>query len=159
MTILFGETAKAMLLTLFMSMLPIIELRGAIPVGISEGLGFYQAFIIAVIGNLIPVPFIVLFIRSIFNWLRVKSEGLNRLVERMEAKADTKKELVKKYEWWGLVLIVAIPLPGTGAWTGSLVAAILDIRLKRAFPAIALGVLIAGAVVLLLSYSASAVLI
>src|SRR6056297_2071900 len=144
MSIFFGETAKAILLTLFMSMLPIIELRGAIPVGISEGLGFYQAFIIAIIGNLIPVPFIVLFIRSIFNWLRNKSDFLNKLVERMESKAENKKELVEKYEWWGLVLIVAIPLPGTGAWTGSLVAAILDIRLKRAFPAIALGVLIAG---------------
>jgi len=159
MPIFFGETAKAVILTFFVSMLPVVELRGAIPIGISEGLGFYQAFIIAIIGNLVPVPFIVLFIRTIFSWLRKKSCGLNRLVERMEAKANSKKELVEKYEWWGLVLIVAIPLPGTGAWTGSLVAAILDMRLKRAFPAIALGVLIAGIIVLLISYSASAILI
>jgi uncharacterized membrane protein len=159
MPIILGETAKAIFLTFFVSMLPVIELRGAIPIGISEGLGFYQAFIVAIIGNLVPVPFIVLFIRTIFNWLRDKSIALNRLVERLENKAHAKKEIVEKYEWWGLVLLVAIPLPGTGAWTGALVAAILDMRLKRAFPAIAMGVLIAGIIVLFISYGASAVVL
>lgn len=159
MPIILGETAKAIFLTFFVSMLPVIELRGAIPIGISEGLGFYQAFIIAIVGNLVPVPFIVLFIRTIFNWLRDKSIALNRLVERLEHKAHAKKEIVEKYEWWGLVLLVAIPLPGTGAWTGALVAAILDMRLKRAFPAIAMGVLIAGIIVLFISYGASAVVL
>ena len=100
--------------------------------------------VIAVIGNLVPIPFLVVFTRKVFEWLRTKSEWLDSIVKKLEAKAENKKDIVLKYEFWGLVLLVAIPLPGTGAWTGALVAAMMDMRLKRAMPAIILGVLIAG---------------
>ena len=135
-----------------MAMVPVVELRGAIPYGVMAGLSVRTAFILAVIGNLVPVPFLIIFTRKVFEWLRVKSGSLDRLVSRLEAKADRNKEKVEKSEFFGLVLLVAIPLPGTGAWTGSLVAAMMDMRLKRAMPAIIVGVLIAGVVVTSLTY-------
>ena len=141
------------LLTVFgFAMVPVFELRGAIPIGVASGLPFWSAFLTALLGNLLPVPFLILFTRRIFEWLRKKSSFLERLVSRMEKKAASKEELLKKYELLGLCILVAIPLPGTGAWTGSLVAAVFDIRLKHAFPAIALGVLIAGVIVSIATY-------
>lgn len=141
------------LLTVFgFAMVPVFELRGAIPIGVASGLPFWSAFLTAFLGNLLPVPFLILFTRRIFEWLRKKSSFLERLVSRMEKKAASKEELLKKYELLGLCILVAIPLPGTGAWTGSLVAAVFDIRLKHAFPAIALGVLIAGVIVSIVTY-------
>lgn len=137
-------------------MVPVIELRGAIPYGVIAGLSVHEAFVLAVIGNLLPIPFLVVFTRKVFEWLRTKSDGLDRLVRRLEAKADKNKELVEKSEFFGLMLLVAIPLPGTGAWTGALVAAMLDMRLKRAMPAIILGVLVAGVIVTTLTYGAGA---
>ncbi len=147
---------KAELITLLMAMVPVVELRGAIPYGVVAGLSVHTAFILAVIGNLIPIPFLVVFTRKVFEWLRTKSEGLDRMVCRLEAKADKNKEIVEKYEFFGLMLLVAIPLPGTGAWTGALVAAMLDMRLKRAMPAIIVGVLVAGVIVTTLTYGAGA---
>jgi uncharacterized membrane protein len=141
-----------------MAMVPVVELRGAIPYGVLAGLSVPAAFIIAVIGNLLPIPFLVVFTRKVFEWLRTKSEWLDGIVRKLEAKADKKKDVVMKYEFWGLVLLVAIPLPGTGAWTGALVAAMMDMRLKRAMPAITLGVFIAGVVVTSLTYGAGALL-
>ena len=126
-----------------LAMIPVFELRGAIPVGVAAGLPFWMVFLTALLGNLLPVPFLILFTRRVFEWLRTKSALLERFVSRLERKAAAKEELLKKYELLGLCILVAIPLPGTGAWTGSLVAAVFDIRLKHAFPAIALGVLIA----------------
>ena len=140
-----------------MSMVPVIELRGAIPFGVAQGLGLWQAIIISVLGNLLPVPFIILFIRKIFAWLRKISPKLNALVTKLEQRAEGKSEKVLKYAFWGLFLLVAIPLPGTGAWTGSLVAAMLDMRLKKAFPAIALGVIAAGVIVSVITYGVTAV--
>lgn len=137
-------------------MVPVIELRGAIPFGVVAGLSVTTAFLIAVIGNLVPIPVLVVFTRKVFEWLRTKSEGLNRFVSGLEAKAEKNKEVVHKYEFWGLVLLVAIPLPGTGAWTGALVAAMMDMRLKRAMPAIILGVIIAGVIVTTITYGAGA---
>ena len=137
-------------------MVPVMELRGAIPYGVIAGLSVHEAFVLAVIGNLLPIPFLVVFTRKVFEWLRTKSDGLDRLVRRLEAKADKNKELVEKSEFFGLMLLVAIPLPGTGAWTGALVAAMLDMRLKRAMPAIILGVLVAGVIVTTLTYGAGA---
>ncbi|MBQ3429737.1 MAG: small multi-drug export protein [Mogibacterium sp.] len=139
-------------------MVPVVELRGAIPYGVIAGLSVPAAFIIAVIGNLVPIPILVVFTRKVFEWLRTKSEWLDSIVRRLEAKADDKKEIVQKYEFWGLVLLVAIPLPGTGAWTGALVAAMMDMRLKRAMPAIILGVIIAGVIVTTVTYGAGALL-
>ena len=110
----------AALTTFLVSMVPVIELRGAIPIGVAAGLPLWEAILISIIGNMIPVPFIILFIKKIFAWMRTKSDRLNAVVERMEAKADKNVEKVTRYEFWGLFLFVAIPLPGTGAWTGSL---------------------------------------
>jgi uncharacterized membrane protein len=141
--------------TLLMAMVPVIELRGAIPYGVIEGLTIPQAFLFAFIGNMIPVPFIILFTRKVFAWLRVKSPGLNSLVERLEQKALKHSNVVEKSEFFGLILLVAIPLPGTGAWTGALVASVFDMRLKRALPAITIGVLIAGIIVSWLTYGGS----
>jgi len=140
------------ILTFFISMLPFVELRGAIPVAAIHGLDFAVAFPVAILGNLIPVPFIILFIRKIFSWMRRVFPRLNRLVDRLEEKGKSKKEQIERGAFWGLFVLVAIPLPGTGAWTGALVAAMLDMRLKRAFPAIALGVVGAGIIMAVLSY-------
>ena len=135
-----------------LAMIPVFELRGAIPVGVAAGLPFWTVFLTAFLGNLLPVPFLILFTRRVFEWLRTKSALLERFVSRLERKAATKEDLLKKYELLGLCILVAILLPGTGAWTGSLVAAVFDIRLKHAFPAIALGVLIAGIIVSVVTY-------
>ena len=146
------STITSVLYIVLISMVPVIELRGAIPVGLAMDLPFWTTFIAALIGNLIPVPFLILFTRKVFEWLRRKSTLLEKFVSKMEAKAVSKEDLLKKYELLGLCILVAIPLPGTGAWTGSLVAAVFDLRLKHSFPAIALGVLIAGIIVSIVSY-------
>ena len=142
------------LTTLVIAMVPVIELRGAIPIAIANGLSFPAALIISFIGNIIPVPFIIIFIRKIFSWLRNLSPKLNTLVTKLEERAEKKSDVVLKYAFWGLFILVAIPLPGTGAWTGALVAAMLNMRLKSAFPAIALGVAGAGALVTFITYGA-----
>ncbi len=140
------------LYTALMSMAPIVELRGGIPLGVGLGLPIWQAYIAAVIGNMIPVPFIIIFIRRIFGWMRAHSARLGALVERLERKAHLKGQIVTKYKYLGLMVLVAIPLPGTGAWTGALAAAFLDMRLRKALPTIFLGVLIAGLAVSALTY-------
>lgn len=143
---------KNFILTFLVAMAPVVELRGAIPIGMGLGLTLLQAFILSFIGNLVPVPFIILFVRKLFAWLREKWPRLNRFVSRLENKALSQEELIKKYEAWGLFIFVAIPLPGTGAWTGALIAAMFNMRLKKAFPAIALGVLVAGIIISGVSY-------
>lgn len=142
------------IMTLVISMVPVIELRGAIPIAIANGLDFTTAILVSFIGNLIPVPFIIIFIRKIFAWMRNLSPKLNSLVTKLEERAEKKSDVVLKYAFWGLFVLVAIPLPGTGAWTGALVAAMLNMRLKSAFPAIALGVVGAGAIVTFITYGA-----
>ncbi|MGI6210974.1 MAG: COG2426 family protein [Anaerovoracaceae bacterium] len=138
-------------MTFLISMVPVVELRGAIPVGIGLGIEPLTAAILSVIGNMIPVPFIILFIRSILSWLRKRSPRLNAWVTRLEEKTQIKAEKVQRYEKIGLLLFVAIPLPGTGAWTGALIAAMLDMRLKSAVPMIFLGILIAATIVTMLT--------
>lgn len=138
--------------TFLISMVPVIELRGAIPIGVGLGLNPWVAMLVSMVGNMVPVPFIILFIRRIFEWLRVKSPAFERIVSKLEAKAEGKWEKVRKYELLGLTIFVAIPLPGTGAWTGALIAALMDIRLKHAVPAILLGVVIAGIIVTGVTY-------
>lgn len=137
-------------ITVFLiSLMPVLELRGGL---IAAGfLGMLRenplgTFIICYIGNMLPIPFILLFIRKIFDLLRHLGK-LGRLIVRMERKAEKHRPKVEKYGVWGLLLLVAIPLPGTGGWTGALVAACMDIRMKHALPVIALGVLIAGLIV------------
>lgn len=152
MTFFSGANLGSLLMTLLIAMTPVLELRAAIPAGVIAGLDLRLVVITAIIGNLIPIPFIIVFIRRIFKWMQTKSERLAQLVKRMEEKADRKKDKVLKYEFWGLMLFVAIPLPGTGAWTGALIAAMLDMQLKRAFPAIAAGVVIAALIVTTATY-------
>lgn len=147
---------KSAILTFLMAMVPVIELRGAIPFGVVQGLSVPAAFAISVVGNLLPIPVLVVFTRKVFEWLRTKSLWLDNIVIKLESKADKNKEVVMKYEFWGLMILVAIPLPGTGAWTGALVAAMMDMRLKRAMPAIIVGVIVAGIIVTAITYGAGA---
>lgn len=148
---------KDILLTFLVAMVPVVELRGAIPFGVVRGLNLWTAIIASVLGNLVPVPFIILFIRRIFAWMRAHMPKLDGLVTRMEKKAEKNRAAVEKYAFWGLAILVAIPLPGTGAWTGALVAAMMEMRLKRAFPAIVIGVVIAGVIVSIVTYGAQAI--
>ena len=138
--------------TMLVSMLPVIELRGGIPFGVALGLPYYLAFPAAVAGNLIPAPIIVVYIRSIFMLMRRHLPRLNFLVDRLEKKAHLKGKKVQKFQYLGLWLFVSIPLPGTGAWTGAMAAAFLDMRLKKAMPAITMGVLTAGGIMLALTH-------
>lgn len=154
----FNTYFGKIVITFLISMVPVIELRGAIPIGVGAGLNLWLAIAVSIVGNLVPVPFIIIFIKKIFAWLRTKSEKLNGLVTRLEKRAESKSATVQKYAFWGLFVLVAIPLPGTGAWTGALVAAMLEMPLKKAFPAIMLGVLGAGVIVSFVTYGAGALL-
>ncbi len=141
----------------FFAMLPVVELRGAVPIGLGMGLPHIPVLIVSILANMVPVPFIILGIRHVFRWMRSHSARLERLASRLEARAAKKADLIYKYKLFGLYLLVAIPLPGTGAWTGALVAALLDLRLKAALPAILAGVATAGLVMYLLSLGVGAV--
>ena len=138
--------------------LPIIELRGAIPVGISLGLSPIHATIIAFIGSMIPVPFILFTIRPIFNYLKT-TRTFKKLVNKLTDRSiNNNSGKIQKYGVWGLILIVAIPIPGTGVWSGSLIAALMDMRFKWAFPAILVGNAIAGILIMLLSHGVASVI-
>ena len=145
-----------LLMTFLISMVPIVELRGALPIATAHGLDWRIAIPVAIIGNLIPIPFIIVFIKRIFAWIRKVFPKLNSFVDKLENRAKEKSDIIEKGVFLGLFLFVAIPLPGTGAWTGALIAAMLDMKLKRAFPAIALGVVTAGIIVAFVSYGAAA---
>ena len=132
-------------------MLPILEIRGAIPVGVASGLDPWLAFAVGFVGNMLPIPILILLTRKIIEWLK-KHNMLVKLTAWLENKGSKGAQKVQKYSFWGLFILVAIPLPGTGAWTGALVASLLDMRLKRALPAIAMGVAAAGLIVLLVTY-------
>lgn len=150
--------AGEFLLTMLISMIPIVELRGGVPAGVAMGLPIPTALLAAVLGNMIPVPFIILFIRRLFKWIRVHIPRLGSFVSRLEQRAYAKSRNVDRYALWGLLLLVAVPLPGTGAWTGSLVAALMDLRLKRAMPVIFTGVVIAGLIMTAVTYGVTSVL-
>jgi len=145
-----------LLMTFLIAMVPVLELRGSIPVGLAAGEPLWAVLAVSILGNLIPVPFIIICIRKIFLWLRKKSKHLETLVEKLEARGREKAKVVYKYKVLGLFLLVAIPLPGTGAWTGALVAALLDLRLKTAVPAIFAGVVTAGILMVIISYGVGA---
>lgn len=143
----YENTLGQIIATLAVSVVPVIELRGAIPIGVALGLHPLWATLASIIGNMLPVPFIILFVRHVFTWLKRHSATAGKLVQWLEDKAHNKSAVVIKYRAIGLCLLVAIPFPGTGAWTGSLVAALLDIPLREAIPTILLGVIIAGLIV------------
>lgn len=134
------------------SMIPILELRGGLLVaGPLLGVPVSTAIPLCIIGNIIPVPFILLLITPIFKWMK-GTKTFKPMVDKLEAKAMSKSDKIEKYEFWGLVLFVGIPLPGTGAWTGSLIAALLGVKFKKAFPAVILGICIATVIMWFISY-------
>ena len=132
--------------TLLVSMIPVIELRVGIPFGVGLGLPYPVAFTAAVIGNILPAPFIIIYIRRIFQWLRSRFPRLDGMVDALERKAHLKGDKVNRYKYLGLFLFVGIPLPGTGAWTGALAAACWDMPLRKAMPSIVAGVVLAGCI-------------
>lgn len=139
------------LVAFVISLMPVLEIRGGMIAARLMEMDFLKAFIICYIGNLLPIPFIILFIRKIFDFLR-RFKFFERIITKLERKTEKNKDKVLRYEAWGLLLFVAIPLPGTGGWTGALMAALLDIRMKKSFPIICLGVLIAGFIMSGLTY-------
>lgn len=148
----FGGSVGKEALVFIISMIPILELRGGLLVaGPLLGVPMAKAIPLCIIGNIIPVPFILLLITPIFAWMK-GTKLFRPMVQKLEAKAMSKSEKIEKYEFWGLVLFVGIPLPGTGAWTGSLIASLLGIKFKKAFPAVIIGILMATVIMCILSY-------
>lgn len=139
------------LIAFLISLMPVLEIRGGMIAARLMEIDFLKAFVICYLGNMLPIPFIILFIRKIFDFLR-RFKFFEKIIVRLERKTEKNKEKVLRYEAWGLLLFVAIPLPGTGGWTGALMAGLLDIRMKRSLPTIALGVLIAGFIMSGLTY-------
>ena len=144
----FLETLGKELCVFFCSMVPIIELRGAIPMGTALGLNPWLNYAISVVGNMLPVPIILLFVKVVLDWMK-KVRGLSKIALWVEAKADKHKGKIEKFAYVGLFLFVAIPLPGTGAWTGSLIAALMKMKFWKSLLFVFLGVLTAGAIMLL----------
>lgn len=152
----FLDTVGRELCVFFCAMLPIIECRGAIPLGWALGLPWWQTFLLAFAGNILPVPFILLLIRKILSLMRDSRVKFFRSIAAwLDRKVEKHKGSIEKYGYWGVTLFVAVPLPGTGGWTGSLISAALEQRPKKAFPAVVLGVLIACTVMTLIFYAGS----
>jgi uncharacterized membrane protein len=145
------STVGRLLQTFLISMVPVLELRAGIPYGVSLGLDYHRAALAAILGNLFPVPIIILFVRQVFAWLRKKSGRLDAWISGMEDKAELKGEKVRRYGALGLVLLVAIPLPGTGAWTGALGASFLNMGFRSTVASVSLGVILAGIIMAVLS--------
>ena len=142
----FGTTIPKELTVFVISVMPVLELRGGLVAARLLEMDVLRAFFFCFIGNMLPIPFILLFIRKIFDWMR-KWKHFGKVIVKLEKKAEKHRKTIEKYGVWGLLILVAVPLPGTGGWTGALVAAIMDIRMRRALPVIAIGVFIAGLIV------------
>ena len=147
----FKNYIPAELIAFVISLFPVLEIRGGMIASLLLDVDFIKAFVICYLGNMLPIPFILLFIKKIFSLMR-KNKHLRKIVEKLEARSDKKKGTMEKYKEWGLLFFVAIPLPGTGGWTGALIAALMDMRIKKALPIIALGVFIAGLIMSLITY-------
>ncbi|MTI95327.1 MAG: small multi-drug export protein [Firmicutes bacterium] len=139
---------------LFISMLPVIELRGGIPFGVAMGLSPVHATLLGIFGGIVPVPFILLMIRPFLEFLHARNI-FRSLIYKLTHTTIKNKSRIQKYGFWGIILVVAIPLPGTGVWSGSFAAALLDLRIKRALPAIFIGNAIAGLIFFIITYGAS----
>ena len=149
----FLETVGRELCVFFCSMLPIIECRGAIPLGCGLGMPWWQTFLLAAAGNILPAPFILLFIRSILGWMaKSKWKFLNKVAGWLNRKVEKHKGTIEKYSYVGVGIFVAIPFPGTGAWTGSLIAAMLGMDWKKSTLAAIVGVCISCTIMTILSY-------
>lgn len=147
----FLASVKEYVITLVISVIPVLELRASIIYGWTQGLPWYSVYLISVTGNMLPVPFILLFIRQIIDRMK-RTKRLRKIAFWLESKGEKHRDKVLRYAFFGLALFVGIPLPGTGAWTGALVAALLDMRMKKALPSIFLGVLMAGILIMLATY-------
>lgn len=146
-----GPYISAQAVVFIISLMPLLELRGGLLAGTLLKVPVLQAIPISIIGNILPIPFILLFIRQIFKWMK-KIRIFRGLVERLEARAMGKSETIQKYEFVGLMLFVGIPLPGTGAWTGALIASLLGIDIKKSSAAILCGIAIATVIMYFVSY-------
>lgn len=146
-----GQYVSKEIVVFLISMIPILELRGGLIVSSLLQVPILQAIPLCIVGNIIPIPFILLFIKQIFKWMK-KIKLFRGLIERLENRAMSKSDNIKRYEFWGLALFVGIPLPGTGAWTGSLIAALLEVDFKKAILAELLGIAIATVIMSFLSY-------
>ncbi len=133
--------------------IPVLELRGAIPVGLAFGLAPIEVLLLSLAGSMLPIPILFFAIRPLFRLL-MKQDFFHKHLSRMMEKTLAKSGKIKKYEFWGLVIFVGIPLPGTGVWTGTLAAVLLDMRFKKALPALFLGDLLAGCIVMAVSLGA-----
>ena len=145
---IFGVNAGKVIGIFFLSLLPVIELRGSIPIGYYQGLPWYTNMITSIIGNILPVPFILLFVVKVFEFMKKRNIMVN-VIEKIEKRAMSRSESIANKEFLGLMLFVAIPFPGTGAWTGALIAALLQFDRKKSFVYIFIGVLIAASLVTL----------
>ena len=146
-----GKYVAKEVVVFIISMIPILELRGGLIVASLLQVPITTAVPLCILGNIIPIPFILLFIKQVFKWLK-KVKVFRGLIEKIENRAMNKSDSIKQYEFWCLVLFVGIPLPGTGAWTGSLIAALLEIDMKKAILAELLGIIIATVIMALFSY-------
>ena len=146
-----SQFISAEMVIFIISMVPILELRGGLLAASLLKIPAATAIPICIIGNIIPIPFILLFIRQIFKLMK-KTKIFHGLIEKLENRAMGKSDQIKKYEFWGLMLFVGIPLPGTGAWTGSLIAALLGMKFKKAFPAVIVGICMATVIMWFISY-------
>lgn len=159
----FLETVGKELCVFFCSMIPIIELRGAIPMGAAfnatlGGMPFWFTYLLSVVGNMLPIPFILLFVKKVIKWMSVSRVKLfNKVANYLLNKVEKKRDRIEKYSFWGVCLFVAIPLPVTGAWTGSLVAAMIDMKFWKALLSCLLGVMIAGVIMTLISYGVASI--
>jgi len=145
---IFGVNAGKIIGIFFISLLPVIELRGSIPIGYYQGLPWYTNMITSIIGNILPVPFILLFVVKVFEFMK-KRNIMVGFIEKIEKRAMSRSDSIANKEFLGLMLFVAIPFPGTGAWTGALIAALLQFDRKKSFVYIFIGVLIAASLVTL----------
>ena len=149
----FLNTVGEELCVLFCSMIPIIELRGAIPMGFALGLPWWQSYLLSVVGNMLPVPFILLLIRAVIAWMaKSKVKFFNKISDFLLKRVEKRRDKIEKYSFWGVCLFVAVPLTVTGAWTGSLVAAMIDMKFWKALLSCLFGVMIAGVVMTVFSY-------
>ena len=154
----FLETVGRELCVLFCAMLPIIECRGAVPLGCALGLPWWQNALFSIAGNLLPVPFILRFIRAVLKWMRsCRIKFFNKSAGWLDRKIEKHKGTIEKYSYWGVMIFVGLPIPGTGAWTGTLIASVLGLEPKKSFLAACVGVLMATAIMTVISYGVAAI--
>ena len=146
-TTVFGKE----ILVFIISLMPILELRGGLLAASLLGLDPIPSYIISVIGNIIPIPFILWFMGAILKWMKTR-KGLKKIADWLDKKVEKNRNKIEKLGFWGLVLFVGIPLPGTGAWTGCLVASVLEMDKKKSFIAAMIGVMMASIIMMLISF-------